>query len=62
MFEFSPMMIGSRSPLKVVLNQILEFFLSSTRPIITALGATQLPGSIFGVCPFKIVNHNIAVM
>ena len=42
------MIIGSRSPLKVVLNQTFEFF-SSTLPIITALGATQLPGSIFGV-------------
>ena len=40
------MIIGSRSPLKVVLNQMLEFFLSSTLPIITALDATQLPGSI----------------
>ena len=53
MFEFSPIIIGSRSPLKVVLNQILEFFLSSTLPIITALGATQLPEFIFGVCPSK---------
>ena len=53
MFEFSPMMIGSRSPLKVVLNQILEFFLSYTLPLITALDATQLPESILGVCPSK---------
>ena len=47
------MIIGSRSPLKVVLNQILEFFLSSTLPIITEFDATQLPGSILGVWIFS---------
>ena len=51
MFEFDPIRIGSMSPRRTDVNQMLEFSPISTSPIMSALSATKAEGAIRGTRP-----------